>query len=192
MRMRRALPALLFLFVAFVASAHPHMWIDGVLDLTLDERGVSAVTVSWLFDEFNSADLIFTFDENLDGRLSRAEQAVVRERAFEHLISAGYFVVAFAGTDRLPVPEADSFSASIEDGQLRYEFSLPLRIRWDQMDNLVLALFDSSYYIDFLSEARSESYRHGRRALTMTPETLRLQSEGWGVIRVPALQVALR
>lgn len=192
MRLRRLLPALLLLLVASVAAAHPHMWIDGVLDLTLDEAGVSAVTVSWLFDEFNSADLIFTFDENLDGRLSRAEQAVVRERAFSHLSSAGYFIVAFAGTERLPVPEAEAFSANIEDGKLRYEFRVSMRIRWEQMQNLVLALFDSSYYIDFLPEARSDSYRFGRRALSMTPETLRLQSEGWGVIRVPALQVALR
>ena len=168
------------------------MWIDGVFDLQVDRRGIASVGVSWVFDDFNSSELIFSFDEDLDGELDRAEQREIEQRAFAHLGQADYFVVAFAGTRRVQVPAASDFRATIDEGRMRYEFTLPLRLGWDELDDFVMGLFDSSYYIDFLSDPAHERYSHGNRSLALSHETLHLESEGWGTIRVPVIRVALR
>jgi ABC-type uncharacterized transport system substrate-binding protein len=168
------------------------MWVDGTFDLELDSRGVAALRVSWLFDEFNSADMIFMFDEDLDGELSEAEQRTIQSEAFGHLAEIDYFIVAYAGDRKLDVAEATSFQAEIADGRLRYAFTVPFRLRWADMTDAVLAFFDQSYYIDFLSDPGRARYAAAGHEVRLTEETLHLQSEGWGTIRVPALKVAAR
>jgi nickel/cobalt transporter (NicO) family protein len=188
---RFALCALLAVSLPAVAAAHPHMWIDATFDLEFDANGIASLAVAWEFDEFNSAELIFGFDDNLDGAFSRTEVDRVRREAFEHLVRIDYFLVAFAGQRRLEVPEADHFSASIADGRLRYEFTLPMPIRWREMDDLVLGTFDESYFIDFVSDARRPSYETGARSVRLGEELLQLASDGWGTVRVPALRVEI-
>ena len=180
------------LLLPTVSVAHPHMWIDAGVDLEVDGRGVSAIDVEWTFDEFSSADLIFSFDENLDGALSRAEIATIRSDAFAHLHRVDYFLVAFAGSDRLEMPAADEFTARIDDGRLVYVFRVPVRIGWDRMEDLVVGHFDQSYYIDFLTESRNGEYGGPERRVVVGEETLRLASDGWGTVRVPALRLEER
>lgn len=192
MRLPTPLVAIVFLFLPVAAGAHPHTWIDATIDLEIDSAGVSAVNVEWVFDEFSSADLIFSFDEDLDGELSRGEIATIRRGAFEHLVQVDYFLLAFAGTDQLDVPAADRFAARIEDGRLVYAFRVPIRIAWSAMDDLVVGHFDQSYYIDFLTEAQREEYANAGRRVVLGDEILRLASDGWGTVRVPALRVEAR
>jgi ABC-type uncharacterized transport system substrate-binding protein len=183
---------LLLLAMPTVTQAHPHMWIDAVIDLRLDEEGIAAIDVEWAFDEFSSADLIFSFDDDLDGAFSRGEIATVQRDAFAHLHEVDYFLIAFAGSRRLRMAAASRFTARIDDGRLVYAFRVPVRIGWDEMDDLVVGHFDQSYYIDFLSEpARGEYTAEGRRVV-LAQETLRLASDGWGTVRVPALRVEAR
>jgi ABC-type uncharacterized transport system substrate-binding protein len=184
----RFLPLLLVLFPAALA-AHPHLWIDGTVALSLDGDGIRAITISWLFDEFNSADMIFSFDENLDGELSQSEVDAIRVNAFEHLVQSDYFTIAFSGAQRLSLPAAENFTARIEDGLLVYEFELPLRVGWNQVDDTVIALFDSSYFIDFVTEPVQSEYSEGRRTLRARQHLLRLQTQGYGTIDVPAVRV---
>lgn len=190
---RRYLTSLIiFMFTAGALAAHPHLWIDTTVDLQMDSRGLSGVAVTWLFDEFNSADMIFSFDENLDGEISTAEQERVRMEAFAHLAEIDYFLVVFRGQDPVELGEADSFNASILDGRLQYEFSVPVRVAWNDVENLVIASFDQSYFIDFISRPVRTSYARGRRTVQVRNETLQLSSEGWGTIRVPAVRADLR
>lgn len=192
MRLLSLLVGIASLLVPGTLDAHPHMWIDAAVDLELDAAGIAGLDIEWTFDEFTSADLIFTFDDDLDGSLSRAETATIRREAFEHLVEIDYFLVAFAGTDRLEVSEADRFTASIEDGRLVYGFRVPVRIAWGRMDDLVVGHFDQSYYIDFLTEPRRAEYAAAGRRVRLGEETLRLASDGWGTVRVPALRVEAR
>jgi len=172
-------------------AAHPHIWIDTTLDFRFDGDGLTGVRVSWLFDEFNSADMLFTLDENLDGEISAAEQDLIRQNAFEHLIATDYFLVVFAGTQQLDVAEARDFRATVVDGRLLYEFTVPLRVAWRRIENLVVGAFDTSYFIDFLSEPARERYDADAGTVRMRSETLRLASEGYGTIPVPAVRVDL-
>ncbi len=192
MRFPSSIVVIALLLLPSVSVAHPHMWIDAGVDLEVDGGGVAAVDVEWTFDEFSSADLIFSFDENLDGALSRAEIATIRSDAFAHLHQVDYFLVAFAGSDRLEMPAADEFTARIDDGRLVYVFRVPVRIGWDRMEDLVVGHFDQSYYIDFLTESRNSEYGGQGRRVVVGEETLRLASDGWGTVRVPALRLEER
>ena len=124
-RMRfRQLLCLTILVVAFESlGAHPHMWIDATMDFELDGDGLQAVRISWLFDEFNSAEMLFSFDGDLDGEISRAEQTRLRTNAFEHLVDVDYFVIAFSGDERLEIGTARGFRAEVVEGRLLYELS---------------------------------------------------------------------
>ncbi len=168
------------------------MWIDGTIELRLDNSGLSGLTATWVFDEFNSAEMIFMFDDDLNGKLSPAEVDRIRNEAFAHLVQLDYFMIAFAGEDRLRIPEANSFDARIERGRLIYEFTVPLRLPWNRHDDAVIAFFDVSYFIDFLSEAARDRYAHAGRTLHLRSDTLRLASQGWGTIQVPAVRTAIR
>jgi len=175
-----------------MAHAHPHMWIDGIVDVEFEDSGLSNVTVVWLFDEFNSADMIFSLDANLDGVISSSENEAIRDQAFSHLSRADYFIVAFAGTRRVDIPDASRFSASIVDGRLRYEFDVPLRLEWSDVDDVVFGLFDPSYYIDFVTDAAQTSLALSGRTIQLSDETLTLESEGWGRIQVAAVKMGLQ
>ncbi len=191
--MRLVMIALLVLLVyGWPTSAHPHIWIDGTFDLELDSGGLRSLGVSWLFDEFNSAQMIGMFDDNRDGLISASESEDFRLEAFEHLRDRDYFVLASLGQERLAIPDARSFKALVENGKLRYSFELPLRVHWTDLEGLVFAFFDPSYFTDFLSTARRETYTFEHRELLLISRTLRLESKGWGTIRVPALQAGLR
>ncbi|MFW5776497.1 MAG: hypothetical protein ACOCZB_04335 [Spirochaetota bacterium] len=79
--------------------------------------------------------------------------ATIRSGAFDHLVQVDCLLLAFAGTDRLDVPAADRFTATIEDGRLIYAFRVPIRIAWGAMDDLVVGHFDQSYCIDLRTDA---------------------------------------
>lgn len=185
-------PLALLILLPVLSHAHPHMWIDGTIELHLDGGGLSGLTATWTFDEFNSAEMIFMFDDDLDGNLSPAEVERIHDEAFAHLVQLDYFLIVFAGQDRVEVPQADSFDARIERGRLIYEFTIPLRLSWGRLDDTVIAFFDVSYFIDFLSEGARDRYAHSGRTVQLRSDTLRLASQGWGTIRVPAVRTALR
>lgn len=192
MRARLLLSLSLLVLAVPMAQAHPHMWIDGVVDVEFEDSGLSNVTVVWLFDEFNSADMIFSLDSNLDGVISASENEAIRDQAFSHLSRADYFLVAFAGTRRVEIPDATRFNASIVDGRLRYEFDVPLRLEWGEVDDVVFGLFDSSYYIDFVTDPARASLARSGRTVQLSDETLTLESEGWGRIQVAAVKLGLQ
>jgi len=187
----RFLAAILMSLPAAAVAAHPHIWIDTTFDFRFDGDGLTGVRVSWLFDEFNSAEMLFSLDENLDGEISEAEQEQIRQNAFEHLLATDYFLVIFAGSQQLDVAEARDFRADVIDGRLLYEFTVPLRVAWRRMENLVVGSFDTSYFIDFMSVPARERHAGAAGTVLMRNETLRLASEGYGTIPVPAVRVDL-
>ena len=168
------------------------MWIDGTVDARFDADGLSALSVTWLFDEFNSAEMIFSLDTNLDGRISESENESIRAQAFSHLGRTDYFLVVFAGTRRVVIPDATEFRASITDGRLQYRFVVPVRVGWRETEDLVIALFDRSYFIDFLTEAARPVLVHTDRDIRLDEASMVLESDGWGTIRVPAVKVVVR
>jgi ABC-type uncharacterized transport system substrate-binding protein len=131
-------------------------------------------------------------DDNRDGLISSSEAEQFRLEAFEHLRSSDYFVLAYSGQNQIAIPDAVGFNASVVNGRLRYSFKLPLTVDWSDLHGLVVACFDRSYFTEFLSEAGRKTYAFGNRRAQLAPKTLQLESEGWGTIKVRALEVALQ
>lgn len=187
MHRRIAAIACLLLVPVIGIAAHPHLWIDGTIDFELDADGVAGISVRWVFDDFNSADMLFSFDLDHDGELDRAEITNLYDNAFVHLNERGYFLIAESRSGRVTIPDATHFTASVEDERLVYEFRVPLEQSWQETAGLTVALFDEKYFIDFLTEPVSASYVRGARSIRATKSALQLETVGYGAIDVSAV-----
>ena len=189
---RKMVSAVLLVASSLCAHAHPHMWIDGSLDFDFNASGLSGVKVRWVFDAFNSAEMLTLWDRDGDGQLTGGEVELVRDSGFAHLYDNGYFILAQTTGSELEIPVAGSFNTRVDDGKLIYEFSVPLQVRWNLVDGLTLGFFDRSYYIDFASVSERTMYNAQGRSVSISAASLSLATEGWGTVNVPALKLGVR
>lgn len=188
MRYWRFLMVLALMLVVGSLWAHPHMWIDTSLDFEFSSRGLSGIRVTWRFDDFNSADLRARFDLNDNGTIDPAEEEAIYEGAFSHLGEVNYFMLANVGGEAQELPAAIDFSAFVDEGKLVYEFVVPLELRFSRFNNMVLAFFDISYFIDFVTKAGQESYFTSGRTVTVEQQSMRLSTQGWGEVPINAIR----
>jgi len=182
---------LLILFIQHLLPAHPHMWIRGSIEPVLGERGLVAIDVRWKFDEYSNASFIRDFDRNNDGRIDTAESESIRLESLDRLYKDEYYlIVDIDGLRAMPL-EVQDFQASINDGELSYEFRVPLEItiRWEDLEKVGIYLFDPSYFIDFRND--------GMENLTAVWENhsvdfylaeRELETRGFGRVAVKGLQ----
>ncbi|MCK5250727.1 MAG: DUF1007 family protein [Spirochaetaceae bacterium] len=135
-------------------SAHPHMWIRGQVIPELGRRGLESVRIIWNIDEFTSASLILDYDINGDGKLNPSEVENLRLEAFEHLFESEYYLLVEIRNLIATPGRARNFVASIYEGRIIYDFQVPFEvpIRWDDIPDVSIFLFDQSYFIDFRPE----------------------------------------
>ena len=134
--------------------AHPHMWIRGQVIPELGRRGLESVRVIWDIDELTSASLILDYDTNGDGKLNSSEVENLRIEAFEHLFESEYYLLVEIRNLMATPGRARDFTAYIYEGRIVYDFRVPLEvpIRWDDIPDVSIFLFDQSYFIDFRPE----------------------------------------
>jgi ABC-type uncharacterized transport system substrate-binding protein len=189
MTARRLALLVALLWVSGDASAHPHLWIDTTVDLLLDDSGVHAAAVTWVFDDFNSSEMIFMFDTNLNGELSPDEVQRLQQESFSHLAQIDYFLLSYRGSEQLDIGGAQAFDASIDRGRMSFEFTVPIQVPWRRIADLVIMSFDGSYYIDFQTTPVRSRYVHDQHVLHVLNETVRLTTAGYGTVSVPAIRV---
>ena len=191
---RFSIPILVFLVLAPIQlSAHPHMWIRGQILPIFGNQGLEAVHVLWNIDELTSSTLILDYDADKDGRFSSQEVSALRASAFEHLIEREYYLVIEVRNLLATPTRASNFDARIEDGRVIYDFGVPLKviIRWEDVPDISLFLFDRTYFIDFrpddikdmtaeYADKRIEFHREKRRSMTM----------GYGMVELTGLVVS--
>lgn len=195
MKRRHILHSLL-LFLLFLRplylSAHPHMWIKGRLIPEIGPEGLESVHVIWDIDEMTSASLILDYDVNRNGVLEPKEITALGRGAFEHLIEAEYYlIVEIRNMRAMPCP-ATGFTASINSGHLIYDFHVPLEIpiRWNDLKDVTLYLFDQTYFIDFNLENTSNiSSAYQNSTVYFKTVRRRMKTQGWGSISITGLGV---
>lgn len=170
-------------------AAHPHVWIESFVTPVMDDAGMSALEVTWLFDDFNSADIRARFDGNLDGSLSREEQQLIEENAFARLAEIGYFLIVNVNDSRQEVPAATRFEAFIQDEQVGYRFQVPLNLSWAQVDGTVMAVFDESYYVSFFTSPGREQVTSSGRSVRLAQVPMQFATDGWGGVNAPAIEM---
>ena len=151
-RALRTSVAALLLGVALpcAAQAHPHVWIDAIVEAWFVQGAVTEFRVTWTFDDFFSAMAIDDFDVNRNRVLDDAELQKLASVSEETLAASGYFTRITIDGAALAVEAVRDFAAAVTDkGLLRYTFTVALP---DPVDpsrrNLSVAFYDDNYYVD--------------------------------------------
>ena len=133
------------------ASAHPHVWVTDVTTFLFEGPRLVGLRHHWQFDELFSSYVIEEHDADGDGAFDPAELAGLQEGAFANLAEYGYFTHARIDGDRLPLTVVEDFQATIEDGLLIYEFTLPLPEPVDPAAiSFAVGVYDAEYYVEVL------------------------------------------
>ena len=148
MPIHRVFALLLLLALPTPAAAHPHVWIDATLSYVVEGGKVTALDVTWLFDDLYSALVQEDFDGDGDGLLSQQELDALVGVSAINLMEYSFFTHVKIRSDRHNVGAVKEFYAEVNDeGLVLYRFRVPLPEPIDPQD-LAVGLFDDSYYVD--------------------------------------------
>lgn len=142
------LPLLLW---SAACGAHPHSWIDMVSELNINRQGqLTTLHLTWLFDEFYSASILD--DAKANGHTPEQELKIFAKQTIDNLATENYLTrMSWHGKKiRFSQPVTD-YQASMVQGQIRFEYRLPLPTPLPLNEQGVeLAIYDSTYYVEML------------------------------------------
>ena len=131
--------------------AHPHVWVTDVTTFLFEGPELVGLRHHWQFDELFSSYVVEEHDADGNGVFDPAELAALEEGAFSNLAEYGYFTHARVDGARLPLTAVEDFQATIEDGLLMYEFTLPLPEPIDPAAvSFAVGVYDAEYYVEVL------------------------------------------
>lgn len=141
--------ALACMIFAGSAAAHPHVWIDARSEFVFDDRQrVTALRVSWRFDEFYSLFAIEGLDKNGDGEVDAGELEPLAELNITSLQEYRYFTqISVDGAEAAYGPVTE-YRSTFEDGILGLDFVIPLETPIDPRHaRISLKSYDPTFYI---------------------------------------------
>jgi len=129
--------------------AHPHVWIDARSTVIFDDQQrVSALRVSWRFDDFYSLFAIEGLDTDGDGTVSEAELRPLAELNVTSLEEYRYFTYVTADGADVPYGPVSEYASRFEDGILSLEFVIPLETPVDpRRAQVSFKSYDPTFYI---------------------------------------------
>jgi len=129
--------------------AHPHVWIDARSTVIFDDQQrVSALRVSWRFDDFYSLFAIEGLDTDGDGTVSEAELRPLAELNVTSLKEYRYFTYVTADGADVPYGPVSEYASRFEDGILSLEFVIPLETPVDpRRAQVSFKSYDPTFYI---------------------------------------------
>jgi ABC-type uncharacterized transport system substrate-binding protein len=150
----RVLFGLLALIVALSAGvssaqAHPHVWITATSELIYAPDGaITGVRHAWTFDDMFSTYALQGIETRTKGVYSREELGPLAQTNVESLKEFAYFTFAKADGKKEKFQEPVDYFLEYRDAALTLHFTLPLKTPV-KPKQLVLEVFDPSYFIDF-------------------------------------------
>ncbi len=129
------------------ATAHPHVFIAQKTTVAFDANGLAGFRIHWTFDDMFSVMIQEDFDQNHDGRLSKEEVAVIKEKAFGYTAEHNYFIhIRIDGTP-FDVKYVTQFNAKLDNGKLSYDFFIPCHVKGvSGTKSIILSPYDEGYY----------------------------------------------
>lgn len=140
----------IILFLSVIqAKAHPHLFIDADITISLDSIGIDYLEVSFAFDKMYSNDLISRFDKDKNNCFSNDEIKNIQENAFSNLVNYNYFTHIFYHNKEIKLNSVSDFMACIKDDVVVYSFKLKPNITISNNTEIIkIAPYDHTYYID--------------------------------------------
>ena len=133
------------------AQAHPHAWIKMQSDIVFNDQGlISAVNVSWTFDDAYAKVALDGLDKNGDGVYDPSELEPLTRENLDSLKDYNYFTyVRYDGKPQAigtPVDAGQIYS----ENKLQLHFQVPLVTPLDPTrGEFVLKTYDPEFYIAF-------------------------------------------
>lgn len=154
-----AFALLIFSMLPLRTYAHPHMWVEGKVQLMFDAQGaVTGVTQTWLFDEMFSSYAKQGLPTDSDNRPPQAELDKIGKSWIEALADpmSHYFTRITHGNREVPTGPAQrvrvDWDSEIE--QMSLQFELPLLTPLVPGDRpLVVSVADPTFYVAYSFEA---------------------------------------
>ncbi|MFV0348540.1 MAG: DUF1007 family protein [Halodesulfovibrio sp.] len=141
-------------------QAHPHVFVDATVDFVFEESGLVGMKVHWTFDSMASSQYLTDLDINGDGKLTPEEWASQRDDIAVFLAEERFFLHVAVNGKSVFIPAINDFVATYENGKLEYSFYAPLSVQ--NGSDVIVAVFDPSYYTDF--QIAEESFRFSGRS----------------------------
>ena len=132
------------------AESHPHVYVDAALTFHVNESGLASLDQNWLFDEIFSKAILADLGLDEASLATTLGQAKIKDGAFAYLANYGYFTFIENNGQRIPVKTTENFHASIKEGRLVYDFTVPLNLPSADIKDFRVAIFDKEYYSDIL------------------------------------------
>lgn len=143
------LAAWLAIFPSRSVEAHPHVYVDATLTFVVDDSGLVAVRQNWLFDDIFSKAILGDLGLDEAALATPEGQDTIKNGAFAYLANYDYFTLLESAGKRLPIT-TEGFKAGLRDGRLVYDFTVPIRLPFDQIKDFRASIFDKDYYSDIL------------------------------------------
>ena len=158
--MKLSLSRILFLLAAFLlvtpAVAHPHVWVETKAAFNFDKGKMISVDVDWLFDEIFSAQMIEDFDHGKKGHFDTIDAAELEKQVLPGYgdPTFGWFTHVREDGKEVTITKVGNFKPTLENGQVRFRFTLYLPQPLDPIKHKVEAgLYDPTFFDDLgLSE----------------------------------------
>jgi ABC-type uncharacterized transport system substrate-binding protein len=131
------------------AAAHPHVFIENKVAFVFDAGKVTALRLTWAFDEVFSDSLLMQFDADGDGAFDDLESRAVGEGTLPNLKMFHYFTYVWVDGKELDVIDPAEFTASADDRRVvTFHMTVPLPQPVDPRTAALAAeIYDREYYV---------------------------------------------
>lgn len=142
--------ALIALFWAAPAVAHPHVWVTYQTTVLYDKGAISGFEHVWTFDDMYTAMAVQGLDTNNDGIYDKAELAELAQVNMDGLKDFDYFTFPKLGTAALTLAGPQEAWLEHTNGILLLHFKLPLsQPVLAEAEGFNFSVHDPSYFIAF-------------------------------------------
>ena len=139
--------AILLIWIAGAASAHPHVFVYNHLTVVFDDMGLAGFDIRWTFDEMFSQMFIGDYDKNRNGDLEPMEIDQLKAGAFDNLKEFGYFTHIRVNGQPFAVRFVKNFRAEINKNKLIYRFFVPCHVQaLETAKAVTIAIYDQTFY----------------------------------------------
>ena len=122
------------------------MFFSSTEEFVFEDDKLVGCWLEWTFDSYFSADIIYTYDFDLNGKFDAEETDYIYNYAFINLKNYYYFTFIRQGKTRSNPEKVEKFSAYQKNGLLVYRFYIDLSQYKGK--EIYLAVYDYTYFCD--------------------------------------------
>jgi len=143
---------LLLLFILPIPGvfAHPHIYIDLIIEIDIDEQGITGFWENWTIVREFGENIIIDYDKDNNGIFDEKETKTVRAELFDNIINYHYYTyLDIADTVYIP-SEIKNFSVHKVAENTVFRFFIPCRIFSGEAGRTFkLSIIDWTKYVSF-------------------------------------------